>query len=221
MTINKTKQTSDSQFWLRPLSLEHLPAIGKWYEQIEDISLFDRRAPAPVSGAAMEAGWREIISAPEPRTSYWFVMEDDAGDAAGLAGLQEINHVHGDAVIAVFVSRRVRRRGIGIRSCALLLDLAFKQLRLNRVTSYYRADNLASQGLTEACGFSREGCIRQSSFSAGDYIDRYLIGVLAKEWLEHREGLQTRLDPGTVVTLGQERCTNWSWPAIPSQGPSS
>lgn len=183
--------------------------------------MFDRRAPVPVCGAAIEAGWREIISAQEPRTSYWFIMADDAGEAGGLAGLQEINHAHGDAVFAIFVSRRIRRRGIGIRSCALLLDLAFKQLRLNRVTSYYRADNLASQRLTEASGFCREGCIRQSSFSAGAYIDRYLIGILAKEWFEHRKDLQARLDPGTVVTLGPEPCTSWSWPAIPLQGRST
>lgn len=174
--------------------------------------MFDRRASVPVCGAATEVGWRENILAPEPRTSYWFVMEDVVGDVAGLGGLQEINHAHGDAVLAVFISRNFRRRGIGVRSCALFLDLAFKQLRLHRVTSYHRADNHASQRLTEACGFRREGCIRQSCFSAGDYIDRYIIGVLAKEWLKHRAGLQARLDPGTVVTLGRERCTSWSWP---------
>ena len=216
MTTKKTKDASATLFKLRPLSLEHLPVLGKWYEQIEDISMFDRRVPVPVSGAASEAGWREIILAPEPRTSYWFLMEDVAGKAAGLGGLQEINHTHGDAVLAVFVSRQFRRRGIGIRSCALFLDMAFKQLRLHRVTSYFRADNRASKRLTKACGFRREGCIRQSCFSAGDYIDRYLIGLLAKEWLKHRADLQARLDPGTVVALGLEPCTNWSWPNVQS-----
>ncbi len=217
MTIRKTANTSTSQFWLRPLSPEHLPFLVKWYEQIEDISMFDRRAPVPMSSTATEAEWREKILAPEPRTSYWFVMEDVAGNAAGLVGLQEINYIHGNGVLAVYVAKQFRRRGIGVRSCALLLDMAFNQLRLHRVTSYHRADNHASQKLAEACGFRREGCIRQSCFGAGEYIDRYLIGVLTSEWSEHRAGLRARLDPGTVVTLGQDPCTSWSWPTVLSQ----
>lgn len=192
------------QYWLRPLGLDDIPVIAKWLEDVEDLAMFDRRVSVPMDKAAMEAEWRNDIVDREPRTSYWFKIDDDHGEASGMAGLTGINYVHGDALMPIFVAGAVRRRGIGLRVRALLLDLAFDQLRLTRITSLHRADNEASHELNEACGFKKEGCIRNGCFASGRYIDQMVYGILAEEWRGHRDGLRQRVGSKVVVTMGNK-----------------
>jgi RimJ/RimL family protein N-acetyltransferase len=213
MTITPGKNAKD-RFWLRPLSNEHIPVIARWHERIDDLKLFDRRMPLPISSAAMEADWKSSIFSTEPRTSHWFVVVDSDDAVKGLAGLQEINYVHGDAVIAILVAESGRRNGIGIRASALLLDMAFYQLRLTRVSSFVRADNEGSNRMTARLGFLEEGCIRKGWFTDGTHVDIRVIGLLQDEWDARRETLQSELSPNTCLTLGDGPTDRWSWPKI-------
>lgn len=209
---------NSQQYWLRPLGLDDIPVIAKWLEDVEDLAMFDRRIPVPLDKAAMETEWQNDIVAREPRTSYWFKIDDSCGEAFGMAGLTGISYVHGDALMPIFVAGVARRRGIGLRVRALLLDLAFDQLRLVRITSLHRADNDASRTLNEACGFKKEGCIRKGCFAGGKHIDQMIYGILAEEWYDHRDTLRQRVGSKVVVTLGGRPWGAWSWPRLPESG---
>lgn len=218
MSTVKDTGTEPNQYWLHPLSLADIPVIAGWHQHIDDLSLFDRRMPMPVSADAMEVMWKEIVDAREPKTCNWFVIDDSEDQTVGLSGIQDINYVHGDAVIATMIARSARRKGIAIRASALLLDLAFNQLRLTRVTTFYRADNESSRQLTRECGFKPEGCIRKGWFSGGRHVDVMVIGILAEEWKEHRKKLHRNLGSDTVVTFRGNSSTCWSWPPLETEG---
>jgi RimJ/RimL family protein N-acetyltransferase len=203
------------RFWLRPMRLEDVPRIASWFEDLDDLASFHRRLPLPVSAAALEATWRESLLAPEPRSSYWFVVDDDARCAVGLAGIEDISYTHGDAVAPLFLVPAVRGKGLGVRARALVLDLIFDQLRLTRVTSFHRADNLASRRLNEACGLREEGRIRHGWFAGGAHIDLVVFGILAEEWREHRPRLRQKLAGKTAIALGSQPSGRWSWAAAP------
>ena len=206
------------QYWLRPLGFDDIPVIARWMEDVEDLAMFDRRITVPLDKAAMEEEWRNDIAAREPRTGYRFRIDDTRGETFGMAGITGINHVHGDALMPIFVARAARRRGIGLRVRALLLDLAFDQLRLVRVTSLHRADNDASHALNEICGFKKEGCLRNGCFAGGRHIDQMIYGVLADEWRDHRDKLRQQVDSRVVITMGDRPSGSWSWPRLPESG---
>jgi len=206
---------------MRPLSLEDMSVVGRWFEQIDDLTVFDRRAVLPVSAAATQTAWREVLLAPEPRDSYWFAIDDGAGQIVGLAGLQAINYIHGDAILPIYISKPARRRGVGVRSAGILLDLGFHQLRLTRITSYYRADNAASRQLIEICGFREEGRIRKGWFTRGRHVDVVVVGILASEWRARRRGVQERMQADTVLCFGCEADRGWPWPDTAKQGAAS
>ncbi len=202
-------------YWMRPMEVDDIRVIAGWFENLDDLAIFDRRSPIPLNAEAMQAGWREALAEPEPRASYWFTIDDEAGEVIGIAGLQEINHVHGDGVLPIYLSDPARRRGIGIRATAMLLDLAFHQLRLTRVTSFYRADNEASRRMTESAGFREEGRMRKAWFADGKHFDVVVIGILEKEWLGQRGDLASRLSTDTVVILGRTPWGTRAWPQLP------
>ena len=219
--LNDEAGNDIQRYWLRPLGLDDIPVITKWLDNIEDLAMFERRQSVPLDAAAMEEEWRNDIVAREPRTAYWFIIDDEHGAPFGMAGLIEISYVHGNALMPIFVAQSVRGRGIGLRTRALLLDLAFDQLRLARITSVHRADNAGSEGLSRACGFIEEGRVRQACYAGGRHIDQMIYGLLAAEWRAHRDTLRARLGPEIIVTLGAEPCDAWSWPRPPESGPAT
>ncbi|MCP5074335.1 MAG: GNAT family N-acetyltransferase [Rhodobacteraceae bacterium] len=205
------KPTSKS-YCLRPMSMDDVPTIARWFEHLADLCLFDRGCAVPVNEATVTANWAEILKGPEPAKAYWYALEDDDGGVVGIVGLDNINYIHGDAIIAIYVSASLRREGIGGRAMAMVIDMAFNQLRLNRLTSYLRADNLSSQKLTESVGFYQEGLIRQGWFSGGKHFDIVAIGLLSEEWSQHRKTLAQKLDNSVEIRLGRALDAARKWP---------
>ena len=210
-----------AHYWMRPLGCDDIAVLTRWFENIGDIALFDRRMPVPLNSDAVAAAWREALAETEPRSGYWFAIDDSESQVVGIAGLQEINYAHGDGVFPVYLAEPSRWRGIGVRAGAMVLDLAFSHLRLRRVTSFYRADNQASRRLTDALGFREEGRLRESWYADGAFFDISVIGILANEWQAQRQQLIEQLGQDTVVFLGRTPWGKRSWPPLEADGQSS
>ena len=204
--------TASTTYCLRPMSLDDVPTIARWFEHLADLCLFDRGCAMPVNEAAVSASWAEVLKGPEPAKAYWYALESDQGDVVAIIGLDNINYIHGDAIIAIYVATHLRKTGIGSRAMAMVVDMAFNQLRLNRLTSYLREDNQASQKLTEKVGFTQEGLIRQGWFASGKHFDIVAIGLLREEWSEHRKALIGKLDNSIEMSLGRSPDSARKWP---------
>ena len=210
--MNQQGDISQQQFFLKPLTIEDLEYIAKWYEDIEDLMLIESRLPVPLNVRSLEKVWQNDLVQTEPRTSYLFAICDAEGSLVGHTGLQDINHVQGNAVVFIYMKKDKRRGGLALRSLALMLDLAFLQLRLHRITTYVHTDNLPSLGLIKRIGFVDEGCMRDGCFFNGTYVDLNVVGMLCSEWHSSRSPLGTALDVQTVVSFGRDVGGGWSWP---------
>ena len=195
--------SGQSDFTLRPMTMDDVPTVSRWLEHLPDLCLFDRTSAIPLNEASNSSIWEPIVNGPEPRRFYWFAAEDRDGQIVGISGLSDINYIHGDAVAALFVSQPGRRKGLGMRMTAMMVDLGFNQLRLERLTTYCREDNTASQELVAKLGFVREGVIRKAWYSGGKQFDIHAVGLLKEEWAEARRHLAPELDNGTKVSFGR------------------
>ncbi|WP_239338686.1 GNAT family N-acetyltransferase [Ruegeria sp. Ofav3-42] len=189
-----------------------LEAVISWFQDVEDLARFDRTSRAPLSLSHAEEMWKGTFTSSDASRNCWFVIETSGGEAVGLAGLEAISNINRDAVIAIFISKSARRSGVGLRATALLMDLAFRQLGLNRLTSYYRADNHHSRDLVAKVGCQIEGTMRQAWFADGAFHDMIVVGVLKTDWMARRQALAQELDSKTTVIFGPNDCAAWSWP---------
>ena len=189
-----------------------LDSVLPWFHDVEDLARFDRTTRVPLNASSAEEWWKDVFAGSGVSHKCWFVVESSAGEVVGLAGLESISSINRDAVVAVFIEKSIRRLGVGLRASALMLDLGFRQLGLNRITSYYRADNHHSRDLVAQLGCKIEGTMRQAWFADGQFHDMVAVGALQSEWTAHRDVLARELDANTVVTLGPMDCTGWSWP---------
>jgi len=203
-------------FSLRPLEKADVSAIANWFLDLDDLALFDRSMRIPLNRDAAEKSWVEALGQDAGNSNYWFAITRAQDIPIGIVGIESVGVVNGDAVIPLFIDRTMRHKGIGIRALGLVLDIAFRQLGLARITSYYRADNEVSRTLTRRAGFSQEGCLRQAWFSGGKRHDMIVIGLLREEWAERRKTLAQGLGLETVVTFGHDTSGRWSWPPAAS-----
>jgi RimJ/RimL family protein N-acetyltransferase len=63
-----------------------------------------------------------------------------------------------------------------------MVDFGFRELRLQRITSWCIADNVASARVLDRLGFKREGRLRRNEFFKGRWWDTLLYALLAEEW---------------------------------------
>ena len=206
--------TQRDTYYVRPLENSDIPTISRWFVDLDDLSAFDRCMRIPLSLDASEKAWSDAVGNDVSTGKYWFAIDDKENQTIGIIGLESVSLINGDAVLPVCIAKTARNKGVGIRSAALMLDIAFLQLGLNRLTSYYRADNEVTRYLTERGGFRQEGCMRQAWFAGGQHVDMIIVGILRQEWRERRKALAEELNTKTVVTFGRHSSGTWAWPTV-------
>lgn len=179
--------------------MDDLEHVAAWFWNFEDIALFDRNLPVPVNHEMLRESWRSALSFADPPRAFWFVAQDADARPAAIGGLQAINYIHGDAVLPMFVADHVRRCGVGTAVTASLMDLAFRTLRLHRLTTFFRQDNEASEHTLRGVGWQMEGRLREAWYADGMRRDLLQAGVLASDWAAVRDDVLARLGgPGKV-----------------------
>lgn len=198
---------------VRPMTISDIDAVADWFDSIDDVSFFDRTAVVPTPIEAVREGWKtDFDPAAMPPQALWYIAEDQFGRPAAIGGLRTINYINGDAVLPAFVGRHMRGRGVGIRLIGMLLDAAFTRLRLVRVTTYYREDNVVSARITAKAGFRDEGRMRQALLANGCHYDMAIMGLLRDEWTARRETLQSELDGDVVLRFPGAGNEQYDWP---------
>ncbi len=188
---------------VRPMELGDVDLIAPWFNNLEDLSLFNRSSPIPSGRELLREHWKQdLTDSGGPAAAYWYLVTDSKGIPAAIGGLRSVNPIHGDGVLPVFVGRNFRNKGIGFRLIVFLLDLAFGRLRLERVTTYYREDNLTSAKLLERAAFKEEGRLRRAWFNGGSHFDMIVAGVLWQEWKKRREELKDEIANAVKLEFG-------------------
>lgn len=105
-----------------------------------------------------------------------------ADEPVGSVQLYPIRDAEGYANFGVWLHPRSWGNGYAIEASASLIDFAFQELGLHRVSATVTAPNDASRTLCERLGFAHEGAAREAAFVHGEYVDVERYGLLAREW---------------------------------------
>lgn len=118
------------------------------------------------------------------------------GFAAGIwyrdemAGQIEYNYLdwkNRKTEIGFWLGESFQGKGLVTKSCRVLIDYAFDELKLNRVEMHCGAENIKSRKIPEKLGFREEGIIRQAGWLQDRFVDFVIYGMLASEWQEKNQ----------------------------------
>lgn len=159
---------------------EHIARWMSWpsgTKTAEDVEAYARRTLAEF--------------AERKQLSMW-VYEN--GKLVGGAGWTDWNEQNlsgaqfASADIGYWLSEDATGRGIMTRCVRALLDLAFREYSLHRITIRCEVGNAGSSGIPKRLGFKKEGVMRHACRYADRWVDHELYAMLADEWSVAGEG---------------------------------
>ncbi|MGW4051190.1 GNAT family N-acetyltransferase [Streptomyces sp. NPDC004779] len=110
------------------------------------------------------------------------VPEGPGGLPIGYAALTGQNIVDGAAQVEVVIAAEHRGRGHGAAALDALVDLAFGELPMYRLTAETHTDNSPALAVLAASGFVEEGVRRAACLHRGRRHDLAVFSLLRPEW---------------------------------------
>ena len=123
----------------------------------------------------------------EPKAGIYFFSARSLADdkLIGELVLEVVNWTGRDAFVGLSIGERENwGQGYGTEMMKLLLQFAFVEVNLRRVTLTVFEYNLRAIRSYEKCGFRHEGRIRQFLNKEGRRWDLLFMGILREEWME-------------------------------------
>ena len=84
--------------------------------------------------------------------------------------------------LAYWITPKQWNNGYATHTAELIIEYAFAELGLHRLTATVFDTNMASKRVLESVGFKEEGVLRKQVFTNGEWVDKIQYGLLANEW---------------------------------------
>ena len=168
-------------FHLRELERKDLPAINKWRNDPELISLLG--APFRYINLDVDVKWYESYMGNRGNAVRCAITEDGCDEILGLVSLVSVDYMNQSAEFHIMISDSENRgRGLGTFAVKAMLNHAFYNMNLRRVELTVLEDNTRAQHFYEKCGFICEGRKRNAKYKNGEFVDMLMYSILKPEF---------------------------------------
>ena len=121
------------------------------------------------------------------KDKYMFmIVLKDTGRIIGAMGIEgfEKKTDYQIAKIGYWIGKEYWGKGYAKEAVSLVIDFAFKKLKLRKICAQVNEPNIASQKLLEKLGFKKEGILREHvKYQFGDgWLNEICYGLLKREW---------------------------------------
>ena len=173
-----TKRTPPVRIALSPITRADGPRLFRWIND-RDLVLFSA-AYHPVHEKS-HVEWMRSLKDREDAVAFAIRLKRGK-KLIGICQLTGISRVHRSADLQIRIGyERSRGRGLGREAVRLLVDFAFRDLNLHRVSLQVFRTNARAIRAYEQAGFVREGTLREAAHVDGRYVDVLVMAVLRDE----------------------------------------
>ena len=157
--------------------------FARWGRDAEYARQLDSE-PARLWSADAIQDWIKKEQEKDDRRDLVFLIQSRKEDKTiGFVALDGIKWSHGDAWLAIGIGERAYRgQGLGTEAVRLILQYAFTELNLYRISLSAFEYNSRALRSYEKAGFHVEGRVRGALKRDGRRWDLVFMGILAEEW---------------------------------------
>ncbi len=173
---------------LRAVEHEDLSKFQQWLNDSDVTEELTHYLPLSMEE---EERWYAALpnETPEERPLAIEILGQEGWQLAGNTRLFHLAWIHRSAEFGIVIGdKTLWDRGYGTEALQLMLAHGFETLNLNRVYLHVYANNARARRSYDKAGFVVEGTLRQAMFRRGQYVDIVVMGILASEWKNRREG---------------------------------
>jgi ribosomal-protein-serine acetyltransferase len=103
---------------------------------------------------------------------------------AGLIGFKDADRINDKIEIGYWLTEKMTGKGIATLAVHKMVNLAFRNMDMNRVQIRCGVGNVKSSAIPRRLGFSFEGIERSGERHNHTYIDLEVFSLLKNEWAE-------------------------------------
>ncbi len=166
---------------LRPIEREDLDALWRWLN--DPAVMYYWAEPALTSRDELEARYQTGGMGGSTGRVHWLLIETLEGEAIGRVGYVDLDRRNRRAEIAIQIGEPAYwGRGYGRDALVAFLGHLFHELNLHKVWLRVEAFNERARRAYEACGFRRDGVLREHTFLGGRYWDSIVMSITEDEF---------------------------------------
>jgi RimJ/RimL family protein N-acetyltransferase len=110
------------------------------------------------------------------------VVPRDEQDACGVFELRQLQPGFLRGELGFAVTQRLWTGGLFVEAAWLLLDFAFRQVRVHRIEARAAVSNGRGNAALKALGAQREGTLKEAFWQDEHFVDQYLWAFLDSRW---------------------------------------
>ena len=178
------------------------PKDAEEYYTLEQDGLKQHMAdfmPGTSNIGSLEDGVREMrekirttLDRWEHDAEYRFLIREKGNDTIiGQIGITNaIRNVAQSAFIGYWIGNNWLNKGYATEATAALLNFAFENLRLHRISIWIAPENAASLRIVEKLQLWFEGTALRSRYQGGKWADTHIFAITSEEWIERNHEIQ-------------------------------
>jgi len=178
------KLTIDDHLFLERLNLSHVDLIFKTIDQNRKflrkwLPFVDFNQKAKDTEKFVRSILEKPISVRDEVYVIWYKHE-----FAGLIGFKDADRVNDKIEIGYWLAEKMTGKGIATAAARKMVNLAFRNMDMNRVQIRCGVGNEKSSAIPRRLGFSFEGVERAGERHNHEYFDLEVYSLLKREWAE-------------------------------------
>ena len=157
---------------------EDAPFFAHWFNQPQVI--FQCGFEKPTDEEKVK---RQITVDHRSEDSLWFTITDGEERIVGETGLLRMFPAwHQTDLTIIIPDPQMQRKGYGTEAMEIMLDLAFHEYKMHRVSIGVAARNTSVLKFYKKMGFRQEGVLEEAHYYKGAYSDFVMMRILSWEW---------------------------------------
>ncbi|AQS52638.1 Spermidine N(1)-acetyltransferase [Jeotgalibaca dankookensis] len=161
---------------IRRFRKEDIPYKVKWVNDSENNKYLHYHLPLEEDKTLL---WFNSTKNQSNRRDYTITYSEVP---IGLIGLLNIDYQNKKAEYYIMIGNTKHKgKGIAKKASELLIEIGYREIKLNKIYLYTEVENNLAQKLFESIGFSKEGVLKEDLIVEGVKIDRFIYGLLMEE----------------------------------------
>ncbi len=170
---------------LKVLGPDYASDVLKFYKN--DKELFERYETDRTPNFYTEAHQRNILHLEYGLTlklsqvRFYVFLKEDPSTVIGTVCLYDISNAYSRAELGYKFASKYHHHGYASEAVEKILDIAFSELHLHRISAHVQENNIPSIRLLVGMGFEKEGICRDYLCLQGVWTDHLQYSLLAPE----------------------------------------
>ncbi len=101
---------------------------------------------------------------------------------AGIIGFNDIDWVNRKATIGYWLGASYQGNGLMTKSCRVLIDYAFNNMKMERVEIHCATGNAKSRAIPERLGFKEMGIVQYAEWLYDHFVDHVIYAMQVRDW---------------------------------------